>query len=130
MHKSLLDILADPASQTPLQVEVDEVGPDGNIITGMLCGADGRLYRISCGISRLVLTEDGAQAQTGSSLGFKWRQRASYDSPQMRAQSQAWLMARCGFESAAAMCASLSQRRRVLGADCGSGYSTLIDVQI
>jgi uncharacterized protein YbaR (Trm112 family) len=35
MHKSLLDILVDPASKTPLQVEVDEVGPDGNIITGM-----------------------------------------------------------------------------------------------
>jgi SAM-dependent methyltransferase len=103
---------------------VDEVGPDGNIITGTLYGADGRLYRISSGIPRFVLTEDGDQAQTGSSFGFKWRQRASYDSPQMRAQSQAWLIARYGFASAAAMCASLSQRRRVLDAGCGSGYST------
>jgi uncharacterized protein YbaR (Trm112 family) len=103
MHKSLLDILVDPISKKPLQVEVQQHGAGDDIVEGTLYSSEGRSYAITNGIPRFVLTEDVDQRQTESSFGFKWQQRNTYDSSPMRASAQQWLLlwqpatnSRCG----------------------------------
>jgi len=126
MHSSLLDILVDPTSKTPLQLEAERRDSDGNITEGALRGADGRSYPITNGIPRFVATEDSGQLQTADSFGFKWRQRSTYDSPQVQANAREWLLERYGFESAEAMRRHFGSRPRVLDAGCGSGYSSAL----
>lgn len=124
MHRSLLDILVDPISKTPLQVEEHRCGAGGSIVEGVLRSPEGRSYTITNGIPRFVLTEDNDQKQTGSSFGFKWQQRHTYESPQMRSTTQQWLVQRYGFKSVDEMRGFFGSRRRILDAGCGSGFST------
>jgi uncharacterized protein YbaR (Trm112 family) len=56
MHKSLLDILVDPISKKPLQVEVQQHGAGDDIVEGTLYSSEGRSYAITNGIPRFVLT--------------------------------------------------------------------------
>lgn len=123
MRRLLLDILVDPISKTPLQVEVAECGADGDIVEGTLYSPEGRSCVITNGIPRFVLTEDSDQRQTESSFGFKWQQRNTCDSSRMRATAQQWLVQRYGFESIDEMRGFLGSRRRILDAGCGSGFS-------
>ncbi len=88
MDRPLLEILVDPISKTPLQVEADRIEGKDLILEGLLKGSEGRSCVITNGIPRFVLTKDADQAQTGHSFAFKWRQRNTYDSPQVLAAAQ------------------------------------------
>jgi len=90
----------------------------------MLRSPERRSYVITNGIPRFVLTEDTDQRQTGNSFGFKWQQRHTYDSPQVRTTAQQWLVQRYGFDSVDEMRGFFGSRRRILDAGCGSGFST------
>ena len=124
MLKSLLDILVDPISKMPLQIEEHRCGPAGDIIEGKLRSpkAEGS-YTVCNGIPRFTVTEDEDQKQTEGSFGFKWLQRNTYDSPQMRATAGQWLVQRYGFGSIDRMQKFFCSRRRILDAGCGSGFS-------
>lgn len=124
MHRSLLALLVDPVSKTPLQLEEGQCEPGGTVVEGTLHGAEARSYPITKGIPRFVLNDDGDQRQTANSFGFKWQQRNSYSSAQMRAASQEWFVQRYGFGSIEALRSFFAGRRRILDAGCGSGFST------
>jgi SAM-dependent methyltransferase len=123
MHNSLLDILVDPISKSPLDIEVTR-SVDDHITEGTLRGSDARTYVITDGIPRFVLTEDRAQKQTEGSFGFKWQQRDTYNSPQMFEACQQWIVERYGFKSIDEMRVFFGSRRRVLDAGCGGGFSS------
>jgi arsenite methyltransferase len=123
VRASLLEILVDPVSKSPLQVETGRPESD-DIEEGTLRGADGRSYPVTNGIPRFVLTQDEAQKQTENSFGFKWQQQNTYDSPPMREVSQQWIVQRYGFGSVDEMQSFFGGRRRILDAGCGSGFSS------
>jgi len=120
MHKSVLDILVDPVTKSPLRLDASRSTTNGNITAGAVSG-DGRLYPIINGIPRFVLTEDPGQKQTQSSFGFKWQQRDTYDSPEMRAFAQSFVAKRYGLDRIDKLRHFFGSRRRVLDAGCGSG---------
>ena len=92
MNKSLMEILVDPVSKTPLSL-VEREPMDGQVvIEGALRGPEGRAYVITNGIPRFVLTEDQGQKQTEASFGFKWGQRQTYDSPERLGTFRDWLL--------------------------------------
>jgi SAM-dependent methyltransferase len=124
MHSSLLKLLVDPVSKVPLGADIVECGPNGEVLSGTLRGSDGRLFPVTNGIPRFLLSSDGDQRQTGQSFGFKWRRRDLYDSPSVRAAAQQWLIQRYGFPSAEAMREFFGSRRRILDAGCGGGFSS------
>jgi len=124
MHSTLLELLVDPVSKTPLRVEARHCHADGQILEGTLCASETRRYPITNGIPRFVLTTDADQLQTSASFGFKWAQRQTYDSPQRRAIAQEWLVQRYSFRGVEPMRRWFSTRRRILDAGCGSGFST------
>lgn len=118
MHRSLPDMLVDPISKLPLQLETS-VWEEDKIIAGMLHGSKGRSFPIINGIPRFVIPEDEDQGQTAKSFGYKWQQLETYDSPQVRNTVQHWMVQRYGFESADSMRAFFASRQRVLDAGCG-----------
>jgi arsenite methyltransferase len=124
MHRSLLDVLVDPISKKPLQVEVNQYGAEGEIVGGTLRSPEGRSYVITNGIPRFVLTGDEDQRQTELSFDFKWHRRGISDSPQIYAVAQQWLVQRYGFGSVDEMRKFFARRGRILDAGCGSGFST------
>lgn len=125
MDKSLLDILIDPYTKRPLQVEVQRYGSEGEILEGLLYSHSPakKSYAIVNRIPRFVVTEDQSQKQTAGSFGFKWRQCNTYDSPQFRTTFQNWLLQRYGFKDPGDMSSYFDRRLRILDAGCGSGLS-------
>jgi SAM-dependent methyltransferase/uncharacterized protein YbaR (Trm112 family) len=129
MHSSLLDILIDPVSRTPLHVETHETGGgahDGDPVQATLRGGDGRSYPVIDGIPRFVTTEDAGQQQTGESFGFKWQQQESYDSESFKTTYREWLVGKYGFESAEAMRGFFAGRKRIMDAGCGAGLGSAV----
>lgn len=124
MHRALLDILVDPFSKKPLQLEADDHEEDHEILEGWLKGSGGRSYAITNGIPRFLLTADANQEQTGRSFDFKWRQRGTYDSPQVHSRAREWLVRRYGFEDTDRMRIFFGSRKSILDAGCGSGFSS------
>lgn len=115
MNHTLLDILTDPISKTPLHWEGDT-----------LVSRSGNRYPILNGIPRFVVTEDQGQKQTEESFGYKWQQESSYDTPAVHASARAWLVARYGFADVEALQRFFADRRCILDAGCGSGFSTAL----
>jgi len=124
MYRSLLDILVDPISKMPLQVEVTRYGASGDVVEGTLHSSEARSYPIANGIPRFVLTENSDQRQTEGSFGFKWQQKGIDETSQVRATAQQWLVERYGFKNIGEMRSFFGSRRLILDAGCGSGYST------
>lgn len=124
MHRSLLDILVDPISKAPLQVEAADREEGDEILEGRLMGSGGRSYAITNGIPHFVLAADADQEQTGRSFDFKWRQRNTYDSLHVHSRAQEWLVCRYGFENVDEMRDFFGRRRGILDAGCGSGFSS------
>lgn len=124
MLKSLLDILVDPISGKPFELDVHKCDEKGNILEGTLRNPDGASYSVTKGIPRFVLTEDSGQKQTGGSFGFKWEQRSTYESPRVHAAAEQWLIERYGFANIKEMRRFFSNRWRILDAGCGSGFTT------
>lgn len=124
MRRSLVGLLVDPVTKEPLTLDEPGHGTAGSIAEGKLCSPAGSVYPIVNGIPRFVLTADAGQRQTERSFGFKWQQRATYESPQMHAHREQWLVHRYGFDSADEMRSFLRRRERILDAGCGGGFST------
>lgn len=125
MRESLLSLLADPISKEPLRLAAcKRKKRDGDITEGKLQSPDGRVYDVTNGIPRLVAPIDAGQTQTAESFAYKWGQRSTYDSPEMRETGRAWLATRYGFTGIEQMRAYLGGRRRILDAGCGSGLSS------
>jgi arsenite methyltransferase len=123
MRSSLLELLVDPIAKTPLRLG-NGIRKDGDwIIEGTLLGANEREFAVRNGIPRFVLTEDAGQLQTEESFGFKWKQQATYGSPEMQNTLRKWLVDRYGFSTVADMRSYFASRRRILDAGCGSGWS-------
>jgi arsenite methyltransferase len=123
MKPTLLEMLVDPVAGTLLHSGRDLRTVEGEIVEGSLQGADGRTFAIRNGIPRFVLTEDQGQLQTEESFGFKWKQQATYGSPEMQNTLRKWLVDRYGFGTVEAMRSYFGSRRRILDAGCGSGWS-------
>lgn len=124
MVNSLLELLVDPLSKQPLELEAHEISSNGEIMEGSLTSPGGREYLIEHGIPRFVLHRDENQVQTEESFGYKWFQEGVQDSASVRAGAQKWLVERYGFESIEEMSHYFSQHSLILDAGCGSGYST------
>ncbi len=133
MQALLFDLLVDPLSRAPLTFEAAATDPKGTIRQGILRAPCGKSYPIVKGIPRFVTTEDRDQLQSSESFGFKWHQRASYDSPAFQNTARRWLVKRYGFRDEADMRGYFASRRRILDAGCGSPWvgadiSSAIDV--
>ncbi len=124
MHRSLMDILVDPVSKAPFQIEQCQCEAGGRIVEGVLRSATGAGYPIINGIPRFVLTEDRDQKQTENSFGFKWGQKHSYASLKMHETARQWFVRRYGFAGIEEIRGFFQSRRRILDAGCGSGFST------
>lgn len=124
MRRALLELLVDPLTQEPLALEAGWSGSGDEVLEGTLRSPAGRAYPIVGGIPRFVGTADTDQRQTERSFGYKWQQRATYESAAMRASHQCWLAERYGFAGADEMQTYFGSRRRILDAGCGGGYST------
>jgi len=123
VNPSMLDLLVDPVSLTPLRASGIKHDAHGNIQEATLEG-DNRSYRIRNGIPRFVLTQDAGQNQTADSFGFKWRQTTSYGSEKNLEFSRNWLFQRYGFKDLEDTRRYFRGRGRILDAGCGSGYSS------
>ncbi|MEM7129632.1 MAG: methyltransferase domain-containing protein [Chloroflexota bacterium] len=121
MKKSLLNRLVDPVSKSLLQLKIDDE-KEGNVLTGSLVGERGE-YPISNGIPRFVLTEDSDQLQTEESFGYKWQQVKTYDAPDVLENARRWLVERYGFANVQEMRRFFANRRTILDAGCGGGFS-------
>jgi arsenite methyltransferase len=123
IYRSLLDVLVDPISNLPLEVQEHRSETGGTIVEGILRSPDGRSYTITGGIPRFVLTEDCGQRQTERSFGYQWKQREAYDSEGSKDFSREWLVRRYGFASRPEMQRYFAERQCILDAGCGGGYS-------
>lgn len=123
MRESLLDILVDPVSGTPLQLR-DPRRQGDDIVEAQLRGGQDRSFPVRDSVPRFVLTEDRAQRQTEESFAFKWKQRDTYESEQMHAFAQEWLIRRYGFRDIHEVRDFFGSQGYVLDAGCGSGYSS------
>jgi len=123
VHREILEVLVDPVSRTEMVLEVYQQGKSGEILEGQLRGESGRTYPVNRGIPRFTTAGDENQKQTSDSFGFKWGQRHTYESPQVHAIAQRWLLQRYGFTNVDEMRGFFARRRRILDAGCGSGFS-------
>jgi arsenite methyltransferase len=122
VRESLLDILVDPVSGLPLELEATELEGD-EVVEGTLA-ANTTIYPIKSAIPRFVVIEDEGQRQTEKAFGFKWTNRESFGSEGMEEELHAWFVDRYGFDSAADMREFFAGKRRTLDAGCGAGFST------
>ena len=123
MKPALRDLLADPVKLQPLTLEA---ASDGDVVTGWLRSANGRRYPIVDGIPRLLIGSDEKQEQTSDTFGFKWKQRDSYEQPEMLLSHAAWMLERYGFSSVEAWANAFSVHRRIMDLGCGSGFSSSV----
>ena len=123
MRASLLEILVDPVSKSPLAL-VDQKTNGAEVTDGLLTNGGVNSYRITGGIPRFVRTDDAGQKQTESSFGYKWQRRDAWYTPEVIAACQPWIVQRYGFETVEAMRSFFGAQRRVLDAGCGSGFSS------
>lgn len=124
MKKSLLSLLIDPTSNSPVEL-IDAVERDGEIFEGTLKAGE-RSFAITNGIPRMVAGADADQGQTERSFGYKWSQEATYTSPDVQKAVGDWAVDRYGFGSAQEMRRYFGGRRRILDAGCGGGMSTSV----
>jgi hypothetical protein len=89
-------------------------------VEGRLSSGDGQSYPIVNGIPRLLVATDPEVQQVGASFGFKWAQRASYESPGLSGRVREWLVERYGFGTVEAMRRFFGGRHRVLARAVGA----------
>lgn len=128
MRESLLEVLVDPVTKTPLQIKPSALEGTNEVIEGVLSSANGRTYPVTNGIPRFLLTEDQDQKQTESSFGFKWEQRNSYESDAFLKSYHAWLRQKYGFSTDEEMCAFFGGKQRTLEVGCGGGLSASVSL--
>lgn len=70
MNKELLEIICDPVSKEPLELEVQQLDVDGRILEGVLESPTGNRYPIRGGIPRFVADDD--LSGSVQSFGDEW----------------------------------------------------------
>lgn len=74
-----------------------------------------------------VVSQSSDQSQTREAFGFKWAKRETYESPAVTANMRRWLFERyCGGEPERLGSWLFGDRKIILDAGCGSGYSALL----
>lgn len=87
---------------------------------GRVLSRGDRQFKMSGGILRDLAVVDPEQAQTRDAFAYKWKQRATYDSPAMRSAIGTWLHQRyAGLISE--LKAAKDRPRLLLDAGCGAG---------
>lgn len=122
MRRQLTEILVDPRSRAPVQLEAGTVDGD-EVLTGRLVAPDAA-YAIRDAIPRFTERQDDRQRQTADTFGFKWTKRDSFGSEGMRSELHRWLLDRYGFTDATEMRAFFGACGRTLDAGCGAGFAT------
>jgi ubiquinone/menaquinone biosynthesis C-methylase UbiE len=122
MRAKLTDLLVDPLTHQPLKLQILKQEGD-NVIEGNLVGESAK-YPITNGIPRFVLTKDRDQRQTSDSFAFKWKLVNTYSSTARNETFRSWLIKRYGFRNVEEMRSYFSNRRMILDAGCGSGFSS------
>jgi len=77
------------------------------------------------GMLRARSPASAQQSQTARSFAFKWHQRATFESDQMRRRTRAWLLARYGDLETAPWWNDYGESPLVLDAGCGAGFSAI-----
>jgi arsenite methyltransferase len=121
MRRSLVELLVDPATQAPLELEADG---DGEEVEEGLLRAGERTYPVSGSIPRFAGRADEGQEQTERSFAYKWERVDSYGSERWLEGLRRWFLERYGFDSMDDVRARFAAAGRVLDAGCGSGFST------
>jgi SAM-dependent methyltransferase len=85
----------------------------------------GRGYVLSGGILRERGMHSAAQDQTSDVFGYKWQQRETFESEEMRTRTRRWLTERYGDVSSDAFWAEHPDDPVLLDAGCGAAYSAL-----
>ncbi len=124
MHKTLLPLLVDPRTKSPLGLEATETDSLGNVITGTLVGNAGRNFAIRAGIPRFVATADAGQQQTAQSFGFKWGHRQGYEARRVHEHNVRCEVERHQVQSAAEFRSIFERHDHILEAGCASGHHT------
>lgn len=127
MRESLLELLVDPVSRTPLTLE-PAVTTAGEVLEGALRSHNGTRYPITNGIPRLLTLDDEQQRQIETSFGFKWQQRQSYESESFLRNYHQWLREKYGFASDDELRTFFGGKKRTLEVGCGGGLSGSISL--
>lgn len=83
-------------------------------------------YSIKDGILRQGKVYSPQQSQTQDAFAFKWQQRDTYESDQVKAAAQNWLIERYCGNNRTKLGEWLTPGCKVLDAGCGSGFSALL----
>jgi arsenite methyltransferase len=95
-------------------------GPEGALLT-----LGGQPFELHGGIPRARAPLASSQDQTGQAFDYKWRQRATFESPASLARMRAWLVERYGDVASAAWLSDHGAQPLLLDAGCGAGMSAL-----
>jgi arsenite methyltransferase len=82
-------------------------------------------FEMRDGMPRARAALDALQDQTGQAFDYKWRQRATFESPASLARMRAWLIDRYGDVAASAWLSDHGKDPLLLDAGCGAGMSAL-----
>ena len=85
----------------------------------------GHTFVMLRGIPRQVELVSEAQAQTADTFGYKWNQRATFESEAFRRRARTWLVERYGPVAEADWWGEYGPDPVVLDAGCGAGFSAL-----
>src|ERR1700694_4915013 len=81
----------------------------------------GQAFVVRNGIPRSQAVVSTAQAQTGDTFGFKWKQRDTFDSPGSLARMRGWLVERYGDVASMPWLAEHGEQPLLIDAGCGAG---------
>ena len=87
------------------------------------------LKRLGLDLSRLAQNQtlSAAQGQTSEAFGFKWSKRDTYESAAVQSTGRRWLLERyCDNDPARLRAWLAGERKIILDAGCGAGYSALL----
>jgi arsenite methyltransferase len=97
----------------------------GPVPEGDTVELDGRAFVARDGILREASVLSASQSQTADMFGFKWQQRATFESPSSLARMRAWLVERYGDVAAAPWWDDHGAVPVVVDAGCGAGASAM-----
>ncbi len=122
MKRTLVELLRDPVSLEPLELQNPTFQGENEIVSGELRAASGATYRIEDGVPLLVRTDQfqEGQGETVESFSWKWRRAQNYRGATLGHYSQ-WYLDRYGFKTVDALSRFLAGKQRILDAGTAHG---------